>query len=153
MIFMDKHQQKLTRGEKESRNKRVTMNLNLSILHQNVQSIGNKQFEIQLVLKSSLKNIYVLCFTKHWVKEDFLQLIQIDQYKLVSYFSRKNYNHGGSCIYVKKRTCTKDLNCFQGISVEKDFEMSVTELVDYCCIIVCIYRSPDSNFWIFLKNL
>jgi exonuclease III len=37
--------------------------------------------------------------------------------------------------------------------VEKDFEMSMTELVDYGYIIVCIYRSPDSNLQIFLKNL
>ena len=29
----------------------------------------------------------------------------------------------------------------------------MTELVDYGYIIVCIYRSPDNNFWIFLKNL
>jgi hypothetical protein len=29
----------------------------------------------------------------------------------------------------------------------------MTELVDYGYIIVCIYRSPDGNFWIFLKNL
>ena len=70
----------------------------------------------------------------------------------MSYFSRNNYIHGGSCIYVKKKSiCTKDLNCFLGISVEKEFEMSVTELVDYGYIIVCIYRSPDSNLWIFLK--
>jgi len=31
--------------------------------------------------------------------------------------------------------------------------VSITELVDYGYIIVCIYRSPDGNFWIFLKNL
>jgi len=31
--------------------------------------------------------------------------------------------------------------------------MSVTELMDYGYITVCIYRSPDSNLWIFLKNL
>jgi hypothetical protein len=31
--------------------------------------------------------------------------------------------------------------------------MSVTELVDYGYITVCIYRSPDSNFWTFLKTL
>jgi exonuclease III len=126
---------------------------NLSVLHQNVQSISNRQIEIDLVLKSSPKNIDVLCFTEHWVKEDYLKLIKIDQCKLVSYFSRKNYNHGGSCIYVKKKNiCTKDLNCFQVISVE-NFEMSVTELVDYGYVIICIYRSPDSHLWIFLKNL
>ena len=88
-------------------------------------------------------------FAEHWVKEGYLKLIHIDQYKLVSYFSKKNYNHGGSCICVKKSTFTKDLNCFQDISVEWDFEMSVTELVDYGYIIVCIYRTPNSNFWIF----
>jgi len=29
----------------------------------------------------------------------------------------------------------------------------MTELADYGYIIVCIYISPDGNFWIFLKNL
>jgi hypothetical protein len=37
--------------------------------------------------------------------------------------------------------------------MEKDFEMSMTKLVDYGYIVVCIYRSPDGNLWIFLKNL
>jgi hypothetical protein len=46
----------------------------------------------------------------------------------------------------------KNLNCFQDISAEKDFEVSATELVDYNYIIVCIYRSHDGNFCIFLKK-
>jgi hypothetical protein len=62
------------------------------VLHQNVQSISNKVLDLELVLKSSLGNIDVLCFTEHWMKEDYLNLIQIDQYKLVDYFSRKNMN-------------------------------------------------------------
>jgi hypothetical protein len=33
--------------------------------------------------------------------------------------------------------------------VEKEFEMPVTELVDHGYVIVCIYRSPDSKFWIY----
>ena len=110
--------------------------------------------EVYLVLKSHLKNIDVLCLTEHWLKEDYLKLIHIGQHKLVSYFSRKNRNHGGSCIYVCGwGNCTKDLNCFHDIGVEKDFEVSITELVDYGYIIVRIYRSPNSNFWIFLKTL
>jgi hypothetical protein len=54
---------------------------------------------------------------------------------------------------VGKNICTKNLNCFHDISAEKDFEASAMELVDYNYTIVCIYRSPDGNFWIFLKNL
>jgi len=38
------------------------MNSNLSVLHQNIQSISNKQIEIYLVLKSSLKNTDVLFY-------------------------------------------------------------------------------------------
>ena len=37
--------------------------------------------------------------------------------------------------------------------MERDFEMSMTELVDYGYTIVCIYRPPDNNLWILLKNL
>jgi hypothetical protein len=113
----------------------------------------NKLLELDLVLKSRVHNIDVLCFTEHWIKEDYLTTIQIDQYKLVSHYGRKNNNHGGSRIYVKKSICTKDVKCLQDISVEKDFEMSVSEVVTYGYIIVCIYRSPDGNFRVFLKNL
>jgi exonuclease III len=149
---MDRHPQVQTRGDRNSRNVTVTTKPKLFILSQNIQSIGNKQIEVDLALKSNLKNIDVLCFTEHWLKEDYLKLIHIDQYELVSYFSRTQHNHGGSCIYVGKNICTNNLNCFQDISAE-DFKVSVNELVDYNYIIVCNYRSPDGNFWIFLKNL
>jgi exonuclease III len=143
-------QQKLTKTKQDRRYRRETT---LTVLHQNIQCISNKLLDIDLVLKSRVENIDVLCFTEHWMKEDYLNLIKIEQYKLVSHFSRKKYNHGGSCIYVKNSIITKEVNCIQGLSVEKDFEMSMTEVVDYDYIIVCIYRSPDSNFRIFLKNL
>jgi hypothetical protein len=73
------------RGDRNSRNKIVTMKPNLSILHQNIQSIGNKLLEVNLVLKSNLKDIDVLCFTEHWLKEDYLKLIHVDQYKLTNF--------------------------------------------------------------------
>ena len=100
---MDNYYQELLRAGMNRRDKRVTNNLTLSVLHQNIQSISNKQIELELVLKLRLKNTEVLCFTEHWVKAVYLNLIQINQCKLVSYFSRKMYDHGGSCIYVKKR--------------------------------------------------
>jgi hypothetical protein len=151
-FFMDTYKQVITRGDRNSRNKIVTTKPNLSILHQNMQSTGNKLVQTDLVFKSDLKDIDVPCFTEHWLKEDYLKLICIDQYELVSYFSRKQHKCGGSCMYVGKNICTKNLNCFQNISAEKDSEVSATELVDYDYIMVCIYRLPDNNFWIFLKK-
>jgi hypothetical protein len=78
----------LLRAGMNGRDNRVTNNLTLSVLHQNIQSISNKQIELDLALKLRLKNAEVLRFTEHWVKVDYLNLIQIDQYKLVSHFSR-----------------------------------------------------------------
>ena len=69
-LFMDRQQQKLIGGEKNGRNKINTREPYLSVLHQNVQSIGNKQIEVDLALKSNGNNIDVLCFTEHWLKED-----------------------------------------------------------------------------------
>jgi hypothetical protein len=78
---MGKYYQELIRAGMNRRDKMVTNNLTLSVLHKTVQSISNKQIELDLVLKSRLKN------TEQWVKADYLNLIQIDQYKLVSHFS------------------------------------------------------------------
>jgi hypothetical protein len=38
---------------------------------------------------------------------------------------------GGSCIYVRDRVQTKEQNCVQELCKDKDFEMSIVELVDY----------------------
>ena len=37
-----------------------------------------------------------------------MKLIHLDQYKLVSYFSRKNHNHRGSCIQGVQRRNVPD---------------------------------------------
>jgi len=49
---MDKHQQELARSERNSRNKISTMKPYLSVLHQNIPSIGNKQIEFGIKVKS-----------------------------------------------------------------------------------------------------
>jgi hypothetical protein len=115
--------------------------------------MSNKLLYKDLVLKSRVKNIDVLCFTEHWIKEDYLTSFQLDQYKLVSNFGRRKYNNGGSCVYVKKNICTKDINCLQGISIEKDFEIAISEVVTYGYVIACIYTSPNGDFRVFLNLL
>jgi len=97
---MERHQQELARGERNSRKKIGTMKPYLSVLHQNIQSKGNKQTEVDLALKLNLNNTDVLCFIEHWLKEDYLKLIYLDPYKPVSYFSKKNHTYGGSCTFI-----------------------------------------------------
>ena len=75
---------------------------------------------------------------EHWVINDYLEQIQMDKCNLVSYFSRKSYLHGGSCIYVKKNIRTKSIKCLDGLAREIDFEMSAIELADHRYMIICI---------------
>jgi hypothetical protein len=72
----------------------------------------------------------VLCFTEHWLKEEYIKLISIDKFKLVSNFSRRTSVHGGSCIYVRQHLHTKELNYLYEISKEKYFEITAIELMD-----------------------
>jgi hypothetical protein len=118
-----------------------------------VQSLKNKLLELTVLLQSDLKNGNVLCFTEHWLKVEQFSVTNIEHFKLVSKFSIIRNEYGGSCIYVRHRVQTKEQNCMQELCKEKDFEMSTVELVDYKIVLVCIYRLPDGDFRIFLKNL
>ena len=99
---MDKHQPEYNRVEKEGGNKITTKESILSVLHHNVQSINIKLTELDLLLNSNLQHIAVSCLTEHWLQEDYLKIIKVDQYELVSYFSRKNYVRGDPVHLYKK---------------------------------------------------
>jgi hypothetical protein len=57
------------------------------------------------------------------------------------------------CMYVRYYLQTKEMNYIQGISEEKDFEVSAVEIVEYNLVVVCVYRSLDGDFAIFLQKL
>jgi exonuclease III len=77
----------------------------LKLLHHNVQSLSNKLTELSITLSLEETSVDVLCFTEHWLSEYQLSSIYIDQYKLVSSFSRSSRLGGGSSIFVKKTSC------------------------------------------------
>jgi hypothetical protein len=62
-------------------------------------------------------------------------------------------DRGGSCIYVKKEIRTKELNDLEYLGEVKNFELSITKLIDYKIILICIYRSPHGKFKVFLNRL
>jgi exonuclease III len=124
----------------------------LKVLHHNAQSLHNKLGELSLLLSLNHMNMDVLCFTEHWLSSDHINIVNIDQFKLVSSFNRNNRG-GGSCIFVRKFLHTKEINYLYGIGLEKSFELSAVELVDLKIVLVCIYRSPDGDFNEFLHKL
>jgi hypothetical protein len=72
---------------------------------------------------------------------------------LVSKFCRKDYKNGGSCIFVKKELNVREITFLNDLCCEKNFELSVVETVEFKWLLICIYRSPHSDFRIFLDKL
>jgi exonuclease III len=95
----------------------------------------------------------VLCITEHWLDENEVGYHNFDNYSLISKFCRKNKLHGGSCIYIKTNLEVKPYNLFESLNQEEHFEASIIERTEFNTIIICIYRTPNSNINIFIDNM
>ena len=134
-------------------NQKVYTDSKLPILHQNICSFQYKSTELEVLLCTVLNHVDIVCLTEHWPSYQNLKCTNITDFRLVSAFCRSSSKHGGSSIYVKSSIEAKDIYYFTTISEDKNFEMSVIELPECKLCIICIYRSPDGQFEIFLNKL
>ena len=75
--------------------------------------------ELEILLETEITKVEVLCFTEHWLNNHKLQAININHFTLASAFCRRNSDHGGSCILVKKGVITKELKFVKEIGEEE----------------------------------
>ena len=108
---------------------------------------------VEELVSGSLLNISVICFTEHWLLEDEIKYLNISNFEVKTGYFRQKQNRGGSCIFVRNGIKTKEYTNFQHLNVEKDFETCIIELLEYNIVILCVYRTPDSNIAIFIRNL
>jgi len=78
------------------------------ILHHNVQSLNNKLLDIAMMLTVDNLNVNILRFTEHWLLEDQMNVLNIDQFRLVSNFSSYSTS-GGSHIFLRNTFKLKKL--------------------------------------------
>jgi hypothetical protein len=119
---------------KEKSERQVKTGNNLNVVHQNIRSLWEKCGELEVLLETEINNADVLCFTEHWLNCHKTHAININHFTLADAFCRKNSDHSGSRIFVKKGIMTKELNSLNELGEEKSFELSVTELVSYTII-------------------
>jgi hypothetical protein len=128
----------------------------ICILHQNIAGILSKRDEIEIVIEELKGNGYVptaLCFSETFLLSGSETNLHFDNYELASFFSRKNKKRGGVAILVKKYTNYNELPAVKKFAIEKEIECCGIEIVNTNVIIVCLYRTPDSNVIKFLEHL
>lgn len=99
------------------------------------------------------RNIDICCFSETFLKDEEVEILQLENFKNVSHFCRKFRKGGGVAIYTKKSIECRDLEWVAKMSVESHFECCGATVSELNCLIICIYRTPNSNLDIFLVNL
>ena len=65
-------------------------------------------------------NVDILCFMEHWLPEVQMNVLNIDDFKLASNFSRKHSKAGGSCIFIRNNIQTEQME-YLGTGERKGF--------------------------------
>jgi hypothetical protein len=55
------------------------------------------------------KHVNFLLLTEHWLQNEDIETVKIQDFELAAHFSRKTHIHGGCCIFVRKGIAYKPL--------------------------------------------
>lgn len=121
------------------------------LLHLNVQWTANKIDDILLFLHDNDVKYDILCFSEHWLKAE-LKMINLNNFKLASYFCRKELKNDGVAAYVAGGVehITLDLSSFCS---EQDAKFCGILLKKTKTVVVCLYRSCLGNYDNFIVKL
>lgn len=97
------------------------------------------------------QNIFAICLSEHWLKEEETKLAAPDGYSCVSAFCRSSHIRGGSLIFTRNdvhtRTCDVGDFC-----LDVNFEAAAIYIDSLKIIVVSLYHSPSGNPQVFLQN-
>ena len=140
--------------EKQVNNPNTQVN-SFSIFHHNVQGLTSKLTSLEVLIESFISNPSIVCLTEHWLRKDAINMLNFNNYTIISSFCRENHIRGGSLILVKNELCpfVKEAATYTLYSSELDFECSAIHIEKHNLIIVNIYRSHLGSFQNFLDSL
>jgi exonuclease III len=128
---------------------------NFCVFHQNIAGILSKIDELEIVI-DSFKNKgtapNVICFSETFLCSGTENNLVLKDYELVSFYSRPK-KRGGVAILINKSLDAEDLPNIQRFSIQREFECCGIEIFNCNLIVVCLYRTPDSNINIFFEQL
>jgi exonuclease III len=135
--------------------KTYTKHLNntpLKVIHQIISGLRNKSSELLISILPDIPQI--ICITEHHLNEQEIESLSIQNYTLGAKYCRHNAKQGGSCIFVHESLTYSNIE-LDKFGKEQDMEISAIKITSLpiLIIIICIYRSTNGNFALFLKYI
>ena len=113
----------------------------------------HKTLELELVTKNINPKPLCICITEHWYTAPEKSFMKLEEYAVISAWTRRDTKHGGSCIFVKKGVEAEELEYLNNKSIEGHIECSSIVCRAVKSIVLCIYRPPTGNLNSFFENL
>lgn len=117
-------------------------NQSITFFYQNICSLRNKLHLIENLTDDH--DLSILCFTETWFNSVTSDLLALEGYTLASQFSRRNYEGGGVCVFVKDKINFIELEDVKKLSVEYIIELCAIELPSLSVILIVLYW-PDKK--------
>jgi exonuclease III len=97
---------------------------------------------------------YVLCLIEHHLDGDEIPHLNMDNYTMGAFYRIRYFKMSGACIYVQNNLNTGNIN-LDNFWCDKDIEACAVSIniASLKTCILTIYRSPSSNYDIFLGKL
>ena len=129
----------------------VNSNFKFKLVHQNIQSLGNKVQEFEMFLNE--ENPDFACLTELCLSEEEFQSVCIENYRPVCCSYRQEFKGGGVGFFVKNHLEISPVEKIKKFNIELHCEISAIEIKHEKTIILGVYRSPNGDVKIFLENL
>lgn len=128
----------------------------IRLFHQNIAGLLNKLNNLEICLDNFQKNwacIDIVCLSETFVKSGNEANISLKHFKLADFYSRSQVKRGGVCILVRNGIEFIELPLCKKLAMDKHFECCGTYIPTLKIIILCIYRTPNSDLNIFFDKL
>ena len=127
----------------------------LALLHQNCQSLTNKVTELEILLAECESDI--VCLSEHWYQNNTILGVNLENYRILDYFSRSQFKQGGTAIFGKLGISGEPIEKIKDLCVELHFECSAVRFNHPNFgkfIVAALYRSSShGNVDIFIDKL
>ena len=95
----------------------------------------------------------LVCVTEYWYTENETTNMKIENYTMISSFTRKNKAHGGSAIFAQDGYDAEEVEELQQKSIEGHLDCSSVCSRSQKLLVICIYRPSLGELDLFFNTL